>query len=570
MKRRVIALLLAAALVLGLAACGGNDSSSSTPSSSTASKADESTPESKAEDSSAADDESKPAESGDLPFSPDNPIELTAAVSQSEIQGNFDDMVVLKDYAEKTGIHIEFQEIPSSDRATQLSLMLASGEVPDILFKMSVGNADQAKYAAEDLFVPLSDHPEWMTNLQKWFDEYPTALDAVTMEDGKVYGAPYILAGDAIRAGSKLWYNSEVLEKTGYSTPPKTTEEFADYLRKCKELDYNENGQADEIPLTSGSIGEIEQVLYGSFGIAPQGSSHPNVFIDDAGELQYVFTSDRYKEELTFLRQLYSEGLIDQDIFTMDYAQEIAKCTTGRALNFMMVNNSPVSNSPYEELAVGFKEPLEGPSGFKGFNTYSLPASEAAQFMITYKCEEKGEDAIQAAMTWMDHWYSDEGIVEYFLGVKDVTYEEDPDAPGGLAYTDLVMKDPDGRTFEQVLTEYVPWAGGANPSVATNEYFKGGETWPCALEAVEGLRNYFPEEVWAPFTRYFTTDETTERTQINTDMETYREEWRGYFITGQKDLEADWAEYVAGFEGMKLPRYMEIYKKGYEAYKADQ
>lgn len=567
MKRRIIALLLALALVMGLAACGGgNDSSSSAPSSSTAANDDSS---SQAESSESSAEESKPAETGDAGFGPDNPIELTAAVSQSEIQGNFDDMVIIKNYAEKTGIHITFQEIPSSDRATQLSLMLASGEVPDILFKMSVGNADQAKYAAEDLFVPLSDHPEWMTNLQKWFDEYPTALDAVTMEDGKIYGAPYILAGDAIRAGSKLWYNSDVLEKTGYSTPPKTTEEFIDYLKKCKELDYNENGQADEIPLTCSDMDGLEGLFLGSFGLANRGSSHTTVFVDENSELQYGYTSDRYKEELTWLHQLYTESLIDQDIFTMDYAQEIAKCTTGRALNYIFVNNSPVSNSPYEELSVGFKEPLEGPSGFKGFNSYSLPASEAAQFMITYKCEEKGETAIQAAMAWMDHWYSDEGIIEYFLGVEGTTYEKDDTAPGGLAYTDLVMADPDGRTFEQVLTEYVPWAGGANPSVATNEYFKGGETWPCALEAVEGLRNYFPEEVWAPFTRYFTTDETTERTQINTDMETYRKEWRGYFITGQKDIEADWAEYVNGYSGMKLDRYLEIYRKGYEAYKAD-
>lgn len=563
MKRRIIAILLAAALLMGLAACGGggNESSSKQESSSQQESS------SKTESSKA--DESKPEESG-TGFSPENPIELTAAVSQSEIQGNFDDMVILKNYAEESGIHISFQEIPSADRATQLSLLLASGEVPDILFKMSVGNADQAKYAAEGMFVALSDYPDLMKNLQGWFDQYPTAKDAVTLEDGKIYGAPYILAGDAIRAGSKLWFNSDLLEKTGYTTPPKTTEEFRDYLTKCKAIDSNGNGQADEIPLTSASIGEIEQVLYGSFGIATQGSSHQTVFVDDAGELQYAFTSDRYKEELTFLHQLYSEQLIDQDIFTMDYAQEIAKCTTGRGQNFMMVNNSPVSNSPYEEKAVGFKEPFEGPSGFKGFNTYSLPASESAQFMITYKCQEKGEDAVKAAMTWMDHWYSEEGIISYFMGVKDVTYEEDPDAPGGLALTDAVMKDPDGRTFEQVLAEYVPWAGGANPSVATNEFFKGGETWPCALEAVEGLRNYFPEEVWAPFTRYYTTEETTERTQINTDMETYREEWRGYFITGQKDIEKDWAEYVAGFDGMKLPRYMEIYRKGYEAYKADK
>ena len=43
-------------------------------------------------------------------------------------------------------------------------------------------------------------------------------------------------------------------------------------------------------------------------------------------------------------------------------------------------------------------------------------------------------------------------------------------------------------------------------------------------------------------------------------------------MTGQKDInsDADWNEYVNGFSGMRLDRYMEIYRKGYEGYKADQ
>lgn len=566
MKKHLLPLLLAA-MVVGLSSCNnsGNNGGGS-------SQGGSSTPQSSTPSSSQSGSSSAPESSGtDLGFGPDNPIELTACVSQSEIQGNFDDMVILKDYAEASGIHIEFQEIPAADRATQLSLILASGEVPDILFKMSVGSADQAKYAAEDMFVALTDHEELMPNLRKWFDEFPTAEQAVTMEDGKVYGAPYILAGDAIRMSSKLWYNTDVMEKLEMD-PPTTTDEFYEYLKACKTLDYNGNGQADEIPLTCSDIGGLEGYFLGSFGMANRGSSHGTIYVDEAGELQYNYSSDYYRKLLQYERQLYSEGLIDQDIFTMDYAQEIAKCTTGRGLNFIMVNNSPVSNSEYEQYSKAFDEPFTGPDGYKVFWNYSLPASTTAQFMITYKCEEKGEAAVNAAITWMDHWYSDEGILAYFMGVEDVTYEADADSPGGYKLTDMVLNNPDGRTFEQVLAEYVPWAGGANPSVATNEFFKGGETWPACLVAVEGLRNYLPDEVWAPFNRYYTTDESTESAQIKTDLDTYLKEWRAYFITGQKDVnsDADWNEYVGGFSGMRLDRYMEIYRKGYEAYKADQ
>ena len=143
------------------------------------------------------------------------PLTLTVAVSQSPIQGDFNEMVILKDFEAVSGIDMEFQNIPSSDRSTQLSLMLASGEVPDILMKMSVSSTDQAKYADEGMFVALTDYIDLMPNLNRYFEEFPTAKDAVTMPDGKVYAAPYILTGDAIRVGSKLWFNTDVLAKLG-------------------------------------------------------------------------------------------------------------------------------------------------------------------------------------------------------------------------------------------------------------------------------------------------------------------------------------------------------------------
>ena len=303
-----------------------------------------------------------------------------------------------------------------------------------------------------------------------------------------------------------------------------------------------------------------------------RGSSHRDVYVNKDGALAYAYASDEYREELKYMAKLYADKLIDQDIFTMDYAQEIAKASTGRALTYIMVNNSPVSNSEFEQYTLGIKEPFTGYNGEKMWTNYSLPASTSGQFLITYKCAEKGEDYVKAAVRWMDHWYSDEGIIAYFMGVEGVTYEKDENSPGGLKLTDAVLNSPDGRTFEQVLAEYVPWAGGANPSVASNEYFKGGETWPVCLDAVEGLRNYFPEEVWAPFTRYYTTEEASELSAIKTEQENYWKEWRAYFITGQKDINDDaaWAEYVAGYAGVNNARYMEIYQKGYEAYVAEQ
>ncbi len=495
----------------------------------------------------------------------DPPIELTAAVSQSPIQIDFNEIVILKEFAEKSGVHIKFQNIPSTDRATQLSLMLNTGELPDILFKMSVSATDQAKYAEEQLFVPISDYEDLTPNLNKWFAEYPSAKAAVTQADGKVYAAPYILAGYSIRMGNKYFFNTDVLQKLGLDKIPTTTADLLEYFRAAKKLDYNGNGQEDEIPMTASSIDAVLTGLAGSFGIYNRGGSHSTVYVEDDGTLAYNWSSERYREMLRFLNTMYEERLLDQDIFTMDFAQLIAKASTGRALTYCMVNNSPVAGTQYEQYTLGMTEPFEGPQGYKFWGLYTVPASGSGQFMISYKCQEKGEEYVKAAIRLMDHWYSDEGIIAYFMGVEGVTYEKDEASPGGLKLTDFVLNNPDGINFEQVLATYVPWAGGANPSVATNEFFKGGETWPAAVASADGLINYIPEITWEPFTRYYTAAESSEMTSINTELNNYYKEWRGYFITGQKSLDTDWDAYVAGYKGMNLDRYMEIYNKGMAA-----
>ncbi len=489
----------------------------------------------------------------------DEKITLTVANGQSPIQIDFNEIEILKNFEDVSNIDMQYRNIPLTDRATQLSLMLASGEVPDILFKMNVTSTDQAKYAEEGMFLALSDYSEYTPNLNKWFEKFPTAKDAVTQADGKIYAAPYILAGDAIRMGTKVFFNTDIMQKLGYDKIPNTIDGLLEYLRASKKLDYNGNGQEDEIPLSAVDVDNLILPFSGSFGLNNRGGSHPNVLMDDAGKLQFAYATEQYRDMLRFFNTCYTEKLLDQDIFTMDFAQLIAKVATGRVLTYNFVNNSPAAGSPYESFSLGITEPFEGPKGYKYWGPYSLPASATGQFIITYKCKNP-----EAAARWMDHWYSDEGIISYFMGIEGVTYEKDAASPGGLKLTDYVLKNPEGINFEQVLAKYVPWAGGANASVATNEYFKGGETWPASVAAAEGLINYVPKNIWTPFSKYNTAEEASEMSQLLTELTTYNKEWRAYFISGQKSLDTDWETYINGYAGMKLDRYLELYQKGME------
>ena len=108
-------------------------------------------------------------------------------------------------------------------------------------------------------------------------------------------------------------------------------------------------------------------------------------------------------------------------------------------------------DAPKNHFTIGITEPFEGPQGDKIWGTYTLPASTTAQFVINDACKYPA-----AAARWVDHWYSDEGIIAYVMGVEGVTYEKDENSPGGLKLTDFVVKNPGGINFVQVLATYVP------------------------------------------------------------------------------------------------------------------
>ena len=161
---------------------------------------------------------------------------------------------------------------------------------------------------------------------------------------------------------------------------------------------------------------------------------------------------------------------------------------------------------------------------------------------------------------WIDYFYSVEGIIAYFMGEENVTYTHDPETDT-YALTDMILNDPEGRNFESVQSAWCTWAGGMNPSCATNELFKGGETWPVSLESAAGLINYTPDKqeggtVWAPF--LFSSDVASEVSAMTADFDTYLGEWAAKFITGEKDVDKDWEEYVTGFNALGVDDYLQL------------
>src|SRR5699024_6931091 len=144
---------------------------------------------------------------------------------------------------------------------------------------------------------------------------------------------------------------------------------------------------------------------------------------------------DNYKELLEYLNKLYSEGLIEKNIFSIEHDQYIANASEGKYGSTVWYSPTELFGQEIgEEFEGGLA--LEGPHGDKLYADVSHPVAFVGQFAIT---SENPNPA--ASMRWVDYFYGDEGSKFFYMGIEGETYEETDD---GVEYMDFITDDPDG------------------------------------------------------------------------------------------------------------------------------
>ncbi|MFK7693259.1 extracellular solute-binding protein [Paenibacillus sp. HJGM_3] len=485
------------------------------------------------------------------------PISLTFFTGKAATNGNnFEETLVWKEYAKMTNINVKFQLVPFENLTEKRNLALAGGDYPDAFYSSRISSADLAKYGAQGTFVKLNDLiDKYAPNFKKLMEKYPDLKKGLTMPDGGIYSFPSFYSPDFLPMliGTPLWVKQEWVEKLGMKEPT-TTEELYQYLKAVKTTDLNGNGQADEIPYAGEGINPFIEQIRGAWGFGNRGLGHKFVDVDPkTNELRFFRTDPKYKEVIEYVRKLYTEGLIDKEIFTIKTAALYAKGQKG--VFGATINPNPVtqmSQPGYYGLGA-----LKGPYGDQLYTHIKVPVVWPGAFVITDKNKYP-----EATIRWIDHLYGDEGATFYFMGVEGQTYRKAAD--GKLEFVEEITKNPNGLTMDQALAKYITWLGGSYPGYVQEKYFKGSETLPESVAVGKKAEQHKIKELWNAFN--FTDQETEFRSTVGNDIQNYIGEMEAKFISGSAPM-SDWDKYVATVDKMGVAEYMKIYKQAYDRYK---
>ena len=190
----------------------------------------------------------------------------------------------------ETNVHIEWQVQSLNDWGEQKGIMLAGGELPDIIFGNQTFN-DADIMNNSELFMPLDDLiDQYMPNYKKALEEMPDLKKVCTFPDGQMYSMGKNLPLRPKSCNQPI-INKQWLDNLNLEVPT-NVDELYEVLKAFKEQDANGNGDPnDEIPI-SGSKG-ISMDLLNPWGITDLNGY--KMLVNEDGSLTYYPTCEAYK-----------------------------------------------------------------------------------------------------------------------------------------------------------------------------------------------------------------------------------------------------------------------------------
>ena len=553
-----LCLVLAVVMVAGITGCS--------PEQTTATQEPTSTQDPAPTQDAAQADQPTEAPVADENFNPGWPVvnetvQLTGFGKKQNGHADWNDLFALNEGERITNVDIVWDLAPSQGFEEAKSVLLASGDYPDIFWGCDLTRTELSTYGQMGVFADLTEAIEnYAHNFMARVEQYPD-IAAQTKFEGKYYSMPRCNPPESPSNIDKFWINEKFLEQLDLPVPD-TTEEYHQTMLAFVQQDANGNGDpSDEYGISShkGAFTRVFKFGYGSFGLGTLGASLFNDYIDlgPDGVIRCFATTDNYYQLLSWFASMYADGCMDPEMFTQDNANLTAK------LNDHLIGAIPYN--PNNGILGTNKEDyittrvLTGPNGDKQYVMVSAVVSSVGAFAMSAQSEY-----IREGVRWSDYWYSDEGNHVLRLGTEGVTYEKKED--GSYGYTDWVLNNPDGLTQAQALGTYAPDSAGGDFGtfiVPEGESIRFTERVNEAYDIV--LQDYDPNMVIAAFS--YTAEEQDVLNTIATDIQTYIGESTVAFVTGKTELtEESFADYVETLEKMSLADYVAVYQAAYERY----
>lgn len=476
------------------------------------------------------------------------PMDQDAAVTLKD----YSEMGLYKQLEKATGTRVKFQHPEAAEYKEQFSLMMATGDLPDVVYtNWSENYPDKA--IQDGKILRLNELiEEYAPNLSRLLKEKPYIKKAITSAEGNIYMFPAIGDDPQIFVYHGLMVRKDWLDRLNLR-PPDTIGEWEKMLIAFRDLDPNGNGKADEIPFFYRQTDtESSYPFVGAYGITT-GMYH------EGRTVKYGPMQPAFKAYLTLMNKWYEEGLLDKDYLTSDTKVRDGMMLGDRlgSMAGWVGSNMGAYMQLMKETNPAFK--LVGvpfPSLRKGEQALSKPAPLISGQGSAISASARYPEQIAA---WLDYGYGEAGSVYYNFGVEGESYTL---VNGKPRYTDLILHNPNRLSISQALAAYALQPSGG-PFASDPEADRQWHADPEQAQAMSvWIQADHAKELPPSLLR---AEEQAEYAYIMTDLGTYKDEMVNKFIMGVEPLDR-FDAYVEKLVQLGVEKAVAIYQTAYDRY----
>ncbi|MDO3411926.1 extracellular solute-binding protein [Saccharibacillus sp. CPCC 101409] len=238
---------------------------------------------------------------------------MTVTIANNWGAPEADNNFVQKYLEQKFNIKIKNVKFETETWKEQLGVMLASGDIPDILaVDGTVG--DMVQWADQGVIANIS-----VDEIKQYMPKYtadvegvdPKAWEAGSYND-KNWGVPKVWSNGS--TGFMPAYNGQWLKAIGYDQPPQNLNELEDVLTKFTLEDPDGNGKKDTYGMTGRGKDAQTQMfnsVFAAYGVNPY-----QFKLGKDGKVEYGAVTEEARAALTLLNKWYTAGIIDPEFIT--------------------------------------------------------------------------------------------------------------------------------------------------------------------------------------------------------------------------------------------------------------
>ena len=476
-------------------------------------------------------------------------------------------------------INLEVTEYNSENWKTQLTLMLAEDNLPDIICNTGLTFSQFHEYVEEGYFLNLSPYLATVPNLQAIFEQYPEYKQQLTYVDGNIYGLSQLTTINQ-NAPFRGFIDERWLANVGKDVP-RTVDELYEVLKAFKAQDANGNGDPnDEIPMYLSAAykdrNNTFRALANAFGIYSDNPTRKLAITED-GKIFAPWTTDNWKDLMKYCHKLYEEGLIDTNYVTRtsaEFKEMVKKQTVG-----VFSANAPFAQAGLTidyDANFQYFHPLTSQYSPKSTLVLTSGASTGVSCALNANIDPEKAQRMMELINWI---FTLDGAFGIGMGVQGLDWEYEY-TKWSDEYGVLKMFCPEGYEnsndykikaciIHGAFSFYSPAEGRdyiltdivSDEVLYNDEDFAKRTGWFNLVE--QGIREA-DQKVTSLADMNYTKSEAKERSTLVTDITSYVEQMVTQFITGEADIDATWETYVATLEQMGIKQWVELDQTAYD------